>query len=248
MRTLVLPGRRLAAGRPSAPRGPRRSGTRSRSSSSTRIAPSCTVCTCSAVSGSVGASLLTGSSHGSCRTAGPVPRRLAPRPPNRRVRRRVAEPCSVVTGLDAPRAEVSRHDSKRTRRMAPAEWHTGDHRSVFRAAVTCSEMSARPSREQGVDVRSGPDHRRQQGRPRRSPNVDRNEAGEWSIASPPHRAPRPYRAPCPRRLQAPAPACRHAGRDSRRCPPGSRIRWRRGSRSRPAIRVSRASSDRPSTA
>ena len=79
-------------------------------SSSTRIAPSWTACTCSPVRGSVGASPLTGISQGSWRTAGPAPRRLALRPPPRRDRRRVS-PCTgsmapLLPPLSGPRART----------------------------------------------------------------------------------------------------------------------------------------------
>ena len=65
MRTLVLPGR---VSQPAAFSTSRASSFRNSIpiSSSTRIAPSCIACTCSAPSGSVGASWLTGSSHGIC--------------------------------------------------------------------------------------------------------------------------------------------------------------------------------------
>ena len=95
MRTVVEPG---LVSQPAAFRTSRASWLRNSIpiSSSTRIAPSCIACTCSAPSGSVGASRFSGISQGICRIAGPVPRRLAPCPPDRRERRRVP-PSSVST-------------------------------------------------------------------------------------------------------------------------------------------------------
>ena len=88
-----------------------------------------TACTCSAASGSVGTSWLTGSSHGCCPTAGPAPRRLAARPPPRRPRRR-PPPCSdsnrrlprtpavLLPGACRACSQLQRDDTHSIRRMS----------------------------------------------------------------------------------------------------------------------------------
>ena len=106
MRTLVLPGR---VSQPAAFRTSRASSFRNSIpiSSSTRIAPLWIARTCSAESGSVGRSWLTGIPHGICLIAGPAPRRFAALPPDRRVRRRATISWSVVIRSYTPCARVS---------------------------------------------------------------------------------------------------------------------------------------------